>query len=143
MQPLSVSVRLLGPTAAVHTAGRVATERSTSFTIRSPACVHHVRLGIMPHQAVIAAPISSMQLVLRRRRQGRLVTATASSTSFDDFDLDDAYYRELGIDDDELEAQTTFAADDIGKAAATLQGPAMPCMTVLFRTDKSFVTKLS
>lgn len=138
MQPLSV--RLLGPTAAVQTVCRDAAERSTSFASRSPACIHDVRHGSMSHQAVIAAPHTFMQHVLLRCRWSRLVTATASSTGFDDFELDDAYYRGLGIDDDELEAQTTFAADDIGEAAANLSARGSSSAMVLHLwTGMSFI----
>ena len=38
---------------------------------------------------------------------------------FDDLELDDDYYREMGMDEDELEAQTLHHADDTGAQMQT------------------------
>lgn len=40
--------------------------------------------------------------------------ATAKPGASEEFELDESYYRELEMDDDDLDAQTTFHADDIG-----------------------------
>lgn len=49
-------------------------------------------------------------------RHGRMrsIYATAQPGAPEEFPLDESYYRELEMDDDDLDAQTTFHADDIG-----------------------------
>ena len=83
-------------------------------------CLQHLHTGAAPVQVLEMHVSAVLHRGQRRNRPRQVVTARMDSPGFDDFELDDAYYRELGIDEDELEAQTTYHADDIGAAAANL-----------------------
>lgn len=43
------------------------------------------------------------------------VYAEKENPDFDEIELNDDYYKELGIDDEELESQNLFSASDIGE----------------------------
>lgn len=50
----------------------------------------------------------------RRHTQLRAAMQQPEEPDFDQLKLDDAYYKEMGLDEDELDVQKTYEPDDIG-----------------------------
>ena len=68
-----------------------------------------------------ARPAQSQQQHPRRHSHGRHIVRglqVPDEPAYDDLKLDDAYFKELGIDEDDQEAQKTYEPDDIGAACA-------------------------
>jgi hypothetical protein len=71
-----------------------------------------------------ARPAQSQQQHPRRHCHGRHIVRglqVPDEPEYDDLKLDDAYFKELGIDEDEQEAHKTYEPDDIGAACGTAQ----------------------
>ena len=67
-----------------------------------------------------ARPAQPQQQHPRRHCHGRHIVRglqVPDEPEYDDLKLDDAYFKDLGIDEDEQEAQKTYEPDDIGAAA--------------------------
>lgn len=74
-----------------------------------------VRGGLPPlPQAQAGKPQQQRLGCSCRRRSTVRSLQIPGEPAYDDLKLDDAYYKELGIDEDEREAQKSYEPDDIG-----------------------------